>query len=302
MVEIQDSVEDKSSESEEDNVAERYIRRRGLDTSTPFTSQVVDVGYIEGTGRIGVEIKTPDFDFVVDLGEHKRSVGSNLVTFMSNCPRELVIDGELAMGKEFDSWFSKDLRRFGFKNDSKRFHVIMDDLPDLEGDVSDVVSDILPYYEYKRRSDEKPGIRRTISHVETEDKDKLKIETDIHDKRIEWLFEIPFQVDIDDHPVTSFIEEQGSGDPRNLNGSTAYVVHKSDIVGRINPVGYDSSREWALVKPSSYEKWNPSSYSTNTLPKPEAEDTMIFALMYISYILFAMLFLILVSEISSLIF
>lgn len=303
MVEIQDNVEDeKSLGSEEESAAEKYIRRRGLDTSTPFTSEIMDIGYINDTDRIGVKVRTPDFDFVVNLGEHRKSLDSELINFLSECPRKLIDDGEISTDKEFDSWFSDDFRRFGFREDKKKFHVTMEDLPDLSGSISDLASEILPYYEYRIRSEDKPGIKKPISNVNTGEKDELRLESSIQNRDIEWVFDLPFQVDLEGHPVASLIEEEGNGDPRNLHGSMAYIVHRSDIVGHLDTVGYDSKKEWALVKESSYKNWNQSDNTSSKIPDSTKGDTLIFALMYISYIVLATLFLILVSEFSALLF
>lgn len=313
MVDIQDSKDEdekmesetievdrepeKETDSDDESLADKYIKRRGLDTSTPFTSEIEEIGYIENTDRVGVKIKTPDFDFVVDLGQHRDSIDSDLLEFLSDCPRKIMGRNGISLNNEFDSWFSSDLRRFGFKDDSKRFHISIEDKPNLEGDASDIIADIAPYYEYEKQSGDKPGIRKVM--YSSDESEKLKLSTEIEQKEIQWVFQIPFQVDIEDHPLAGFIEEVGNGDPRNLNGSEAYVVHESDVTSNLNPIGYDTSMEWALVQPSNYESWDPHTYTNHISQNHRRKDALLFALMYITYILFATLFLIGASQITS---
>jgi hypothetical protein len=306
MVEVQDelqeSVDDNKDEMDVDKFADKYIQRRGINTSKPFTSRLVSIGYIENSEEIGAKIKTPDIDLVVKLGSTDEIRGSNLINFLSECPREIISKKHgIKSNKNFDIWISDDLRRCGFSEDSKKYKIEIKDPPNIDDNSKRIISDIYPYYLYKRLSGNKPGVKTNIKSVNGISEEILKVKCDLtSEKELEWKFDIPFQVDINEHPVAELIEEQGNGDPRNLNqNSDIYVIHREDLIGRIRPVGFDTTGEWALVTVNEYKKWRPHLYTTDMSSSMEKRHTVKFAISYLLYVLITLGFIMILTEFVS---
>lgn len=287
MVEVQDSKDEKQENRQEStkDYAEKYIRRRGLDSSKPFTSRITRIGYSEESEKLLAKIRTPDIDFMVRI-DGRGDDRENLATFLSESPRELISrDDGLKTERKFDSWLSSDLRRFGFTQDNKKYDIIIQDLPNIEQEATDLIRDAYPHYIYRKQGDSKPGVRRKIDTVTGLSNEKFKVDLDLtKGKRLEWIFPVPFQVDIDKHPLANLIENEASGDPRNLESDThVYVVKKSDLTGRIYPIGFDTTEEWALVSEKEYQSWNPNMYA-NISDDPPSRGYQIQKL-YVRYLL-----------------
>lgn len=293
MVEVQDSKDEEQKETEEDETrdfADKYIHRRGLDTSKPFTSRLTKLGYADNSEKLLARIRTPDTDFVIHI-DNDGSVEENIAEFLSEAPRELVSrDDGLKTETKFDSWISSDLRRFGFDEDSKKYDVSIKDLPEIEDQSQKLIEKSYPYYIYKKQSGEKPGVKREIKNVEGVSDEKFRIKSDLTlDKEIEWVFSVPYQVNIDKHPLATLIEEQANGDPRNLGENTeVYIVKKKDLIGRVHPVGFDKTEEWALISKQEYKSWNPGMYNQfSNKSDPVGSESL--KKMYIRYLIFLML-------------
>jgi hypothetical protein len=305
MVEVQDELQESEEEKDEDNVekfADKYIKRRGINTSKPFTSKLVGIGYMKGGDEVCAKIRTPDMDIIVKLGSKDQVLGSNLVNFLSECPREIISKKYgVKDSKQFDIWVSDDLRRCGFNKDSKKYKIEIKDKPEIQEDSENIIREIYPYYLYKRLSGNKPGVKTSIKDVNGISEEILKVRCDLtSEKELEWRFDIPFQVDIEEHPVAELIEEQGNGDPRNLKqNSEVYIIHRKDLIGRIHPVGFDKTGEWALVTVNEYKEWRPHLYTSEMNKSIDKRDTLKSVTTYLLYILIAVAFAIFITEIST---
>lgn len=296
MVEVQDSkdetVEEKQSDTNE--YAEKYIRRRGLDTSKPFTSRISKIGYDE-SGDLFARIRTPDMDFAVRI-DGDRSDEENLAEFLSEAPRDLISkDRVVKTERKFDSWISDDLRRFGFNQDNKKYDLIIKDLPELSDQSEDLIEKAYPHYIYKKQSGDKPGVMRRIDQVDGLSDEKFKIELELtEDRNLEWIFSVPFQVDIDKHPLANLIENEANGDPRNLRSKSVFVVKKTDLIGRIHPIGFDTTEEWALVSKEEYRSWDPDMYNKFANGGSSLNSQSLQKL-YLRYLIFLMMIMLVAS-------
>lgn len=279
--------EESSCETEED-FADTYIRRRGIDTSSPTKSRIKSIGYLDG--EVVAEVETLNIDFFVRLGKPDESPNTNLVNFLSNCPANIIREnGEINDSEYFNLWFSADLRRVGFTDNSKKYRIETKENISSYERTEDIIDKVYQYYLYRRESrsgsTDMSGIKREIKQVEGVSENEFKIRTDIGDESINWIFNVPMQVDISNHPVARLIENEGSGDPRNLSYNTnVYVVHKDDLIGHIKPVGFDTDNEWALVMQDQFDSWNPDMYQANSV-KNDTKSLKKFALLYLTYIL-----------------
>lgn len=290
MTDVQDTKEvEDDSRLEEEKVADKYILRRGIDTSTPQTATIVDIGYIGNTNKIGVHVHTIDFDFVIDLGEDNEQPTNAFVSFMSEVPSDVINGEEINSSKEFDVWMSDDLRRFGFTKDSIKYQINIQDSPEIQGDVGNVVKDIAMYDLYSNSPGSKIGVKQPIYDVEniTDEKFKISIRPN-KTEVISWEFNVPFQVDIESHPIARFIESEGNGDINNLDkGGEAYIVHKKDLDRNAEILGIDTSGQWAIVNPDDYKDWVTS--ETDASVEQMKTQLIISLLSLISLLLFVMM-------------
>ena len=272
MVEVQDS-KDKTGEQKDTDTAgyaEKYIHRRGLDTSKPFTSRIVKIGYNHKSEDLFAQIRTPDIDFAIRI-DGDGSDEENLAEFLSEAPRELISkDGVLRTERKFDSWISDDLRRFGFNKNDKKYDVIINDLPEISNTAEDLIRRTYPHYIYEKQSGDKPGVMRQIDQVKGLSDEMFKIKLELtQDRNLEWIFSVPFQVDIDKHPLASLIENEAYGDPQNLQSKSVFVVRRTDLIDEIRPIGFDTTNEWALVSKEEYKSSDFGLYN-----KPSDEEPL----------------------------
>lgn len=291
MEELQDSIDvdkkdvevDRDDKSELSDISETYINRRALDTSSSFRCRCTDIGYIEDTNRIGIKMKTVNIEFVVDLGVIDDEENNNLfMRFISDLPISVINKSSIDKRERFEVWLSKDLRRVGFSKDRRAYPINIQEKTTLSGKSENIIRDIRLYNLYKSTDGRKPGWRQPIDSFEQLDDNSFELRIDATESEsLVWNLDLPYQVNIDVHPVARLIEEEGKGDPRNLEvNSYAYIVHKSDLDGNLKIVGLDSSEEWAIVTESSYNKWNPKSrtegYSENQKNKIDSDELLIY--------------------------
>ena len=292
MVEVQDSKDEELKETQEDtsDFADKYIHRRGLDTSKPFTSRLTKLGYSDNSDQLLARVRTPDTDFIIHI-DGNGSTEENLAKFLSEAPRELISKEEgLRTERKFDSWISSDLRRFGFNKDSKKYDVVVEDLPKIEDQSQQLIEESYPYYIYEKQSGDKPGVKRNIKEVEGVSDEKFRLRSDLTlDEELEWVFSVPYQVDIDKHPLATLIEEQANGDPRNLEDNTqVHIVKREDLIGRVHPAGFDKTKQWALVSKEEYKSWNPRNYNRFSSVSNSSRSQGLKKL-YLRYLLFLIL-------------
>jgi len=81
---------------------------------------------------------------------------------------------------------------------------------------------------------------------------KLTIETDA-DEDLEWEFEAPDSVDIEEDTTARLIEHVGGGELKFIDGEYVRIVHKSDVHNQLETLESDQTNEWYLVTPQDWK-------------------------------------------------
>jgi len=259
-MEVQESKSTETKESVED-ISDYYIKRRTVDTTKP---KYLTVDNIEITkdNEIAIKSKLGGIDIAIILGKNRQGIEnidnqSNINYFFNNIASyNYSYNEEHIVGSEFKSYISDDLKKLGIKKDEFMYDIKLYDDIEIKDNKSDIFKNVGIWNSYVSAKGNKSAWIHDIEEInslEKKGKFELVIEP-IKDHKLSWNLDVPFQSDIKRNPLALLIENEGSGDPENLEEfGEVVVMHTSDVAEDIDIIGLDTTEEWVLLTKEQFD-------------------------------------------------
>lgn len=257
-MEVQESTNaDQSSE----DISDYYIKRRTIDTQEPKYLTVDNIKLTEDN-EIAIKSNLNGIKIAIIIGkdipfkENLRNQHDINYFFNNIISPHHEYNKEQIIGSEFKSYISDDLTKIGIKNDEFLYDIKLQDDIEFKPFSDDIFRNINLWNSYiAMKVNRNPWIHdiKKISSIGNNGKFNLIIEP-ITDYALEWNLDIPVQSDITINPLAQLIENEGSGDPRNLEDiGEVVVMHTSDVPEDIDIIGLDTTEEWVLITKKQFE-------------------------------------------------
>lgn len=227
---------------------DKYMKRRTVNAGEPTEVIVKDIGMIDSS-TMGILINVADDSFLVRVSDDNNIDHNKLYNIVHRYSDDKIDNYSVNM--VFDS----DMEQCGFEKDDYIYRCeYIEDCDDLFNENYELER-MINMIGYDRCETER-GWKNKISSIYGNDEDSfnVKIRTDVGTE-LDYKLEVPLSTEPESSEVTKFIEEQGGGQPDLLSDNgECIIVHKSDCTN-LDVISYDSSKEWALVVPSTHKKW-----------------------------------------------
>lgn len=253
-----------------------YLKRRTIKSGEFVDVIIKDINYINES-TIGILIDVAEDNYLMKLPTYK-----NLQIYDSF---DIVFDKENdIINKSISLVFNDKMTACGFEKDEYNIDIeYIKDTDKLKSNKSrksaiNTISTLIEYNESQIYDN--GGWELYINEIVnvTDDKFDLKVLTE-YNNELKWNIDIPLTTNKDTSIVARLIEEEGGGDPMQLEDMGRIIcIHKSNIYNNLDIIGYDTTREWALTVPSVYENWTPETKDTQTNVHPSKKSTGTFSI------------------------
>lgn len=247
----------KSKEDTED-ISDYYIKRRMIDTDKSHHLQIKSMGLTDD-GNVAVKSQIQDENIVIILDKLSKDVKSQMDInyFFNNIfSYDTRYDENQIIGEEFKAYISDDLTELGIRQNEYMYDIqVVDDDFTLNEIPDDFFDGVFIWNSYTNNKVNKSPWVHKITNIKSYSKNKFDLEIEpIDNYKITWELDIPFQMDIESHPLAKLIEDEGLGDPKNLEDvGEVVVMHKSDVPAEFEIIGIDKTEEWVLLSKKQYE-------------------------------------------------
>lgn len=258
-MEVQKSKSNKTVDSVDD-ISDYYIKRRFIDTSEPHYLTVESVG-LTNNGDVAIKSQIQGEEIIITLGEYSTDINEKMdINYFFNnifSPKS-IYDEKQVLESEFKAYLSDDLKKLGLRKNEYMYNIEISDNVSIVEEIPDnFFKEIYITNSYISTKINNYGWIQDITRIESGDKKEcFNLFTEpIDGYEIEWNLKIPFQSDFNSNPLVNLIENEGFGDPKNLEETGEVIVlHHSDISDDLNIIGLDTTKEWALITKNQFKK------------------------------------------------
>ncbi len=260
----------KSKQTDIEDVSDYYITRRTIDTTQPQYLKIDSIG-ITDDDELAVKSKLGGENILILLGKYsKNSIGIENQMDINYFLNEIIsintlYDEKDVIGSEFKAYISDDLKKLGLNKNEKMYDIELINDKELRNIPSNVFKDVYIWNSYTQSKINKCCWIHPIEEIQPKDtkREFNLIVQPFEDYKITWELEIPFQSNIDKNILAQLIENEGCGDPKNLeNDGEVVLIHKSDLHEDIDIIGFDTNDEWALTTKKAFKKHKQNSMPT----------------------------------------
>ncbi len=252
----------KSTEKDIDDISDYYITRRTIDTTDTQYLTVDSIG-ITDDGKLAIKSKLGGENVLIILGEYyENSIKMNNqmdINYFLNeiMPMNSVYDSKDIIDSTFKAHISDDLKKLGLNKNDKLYDIRLTKNNTLNEVPSKYFKNVYLWNSYTKSKIHNNCWVHPIKNIQskrTKGQFNLIVQP-FEDYTITWELEIPFQSNIDENLLAQLIENEGCGDPKNLEDEGEVVlIHKSDVTKEIDIIGFDTTNEWALTTKTEFQK------------------------------------------------
>lgn len=251
------------TDTKEKTAADTYIERRTLTTGGSYTTKIQSFSLTDQPPTLNFFTTTNNRCLKLQLPLKNLSVNRRdfLINTFGTTNNE--INTETVNKNTIEIQFNDDLTECNHTQTDCEFEfkeIEPESIPDQKHTPEKVTNNIktaLLESLYQTASETNvPGIEVNVNTIENK-KDKFVLTVNpIHGITLTWELPVPSLTEMKTSAIATFIENQGGGDPRQIDThGTVMLIKQEDKPDELNTITTQKTHQWEILPPTTYKKY-----------------------------------------------